>query len=136
MATSEVIAFTSLGLNLLIAIIGATWGIGKISSKLQETFQVEIDGHKQTTVKAVESLQKLISENELSTERKIGETGASLRTKITEVELHIRDNFVRRDTFQEMIRLMSTNMQTQFERLEASINRLSDKLDRQKENGL
>ncbi len=62
-------------------------------------------------------------------ERKIGEVGIALRTKISEVELFGRDTYIRRDTFQEMVRLMTNNIQSQFQRLEDSITKLGEKLD-------
>lgn len=130
LSISDYIAIGSISLNILVALVGGTWGISKITANISTEFQQELDGQKEDTTRRLDGLQRLMSGNELAMERNIGETGAAIREKIKEVELFTRDNFVRRDTFHEMVQLLTTNMQTQFGRLEETLNRLSDKLDR------
>lgn len=117
-------------LNLLVLVVGGTWGIAKVNDKLQETFQGQLEDHKASTSAALEASRHLTSTMKLDMERKVGEVGTAIREKITQVELYTRDHFVRRETFQEVVKLMSSNMETQFANIQASLNRLSDKLDR------
>ena len=72
-----------------------------------------------------------LGSTEIAMERKV-ETGQSeIRAEIKQVELFMRDNFVRKDTFNKMVEMMTTNMQSQFDRLDGKLDRLDAKLDRQ-----
>ena len=68
---------------------------------------------------------------EIALERRMEQGEAELRESLREVELYMRDNFVRKASFDKMIELMTTQMQAQFDRLYAKVDRLNDKLDRQ-----
>lgn len=68
---------------------------------------------------------------EIALERKMEQGEAEIRENVREVELYLRDNFVRKTSFDKVVEMMTTQMQAQFERLQASIDRLNDKLDRQ-----
>jgi hypothetical protein len=75
-----------------------------------------------------------ISASEITMERKIEAGKSEVRAEIKVVELYMRDNFVRSQLFDQVISLLSTNMQSQFERLQASIDKLDAKLDRQNQH--
>ncbi len=117
MTDAEIIATTALVLNVIVAIVGATWGVARVNHQIKGALERELEG-----------LHAAIHHVELRNERQMGEMGLALRTKITEVELHLRDNFVRRDIFQDTVVILTKNMESQFARLEAAINRLSDKV--------
>jgi len=71
-----------------------------------------------------------LTTSEIALERKIDQGDAELRESQREIELYMRDNFVRTSSFDQIIKLISADMKSQFERLHASVDRLSDKLDR------
>jgi hypothetical protein len=62
--------------------------------------------------------------------RQIGETFTAFRTKITEVELYLRDNYVRRDSFQSVVGQVMGDMKTIGDRIEARLLRMEGKIDR------
>ena len=72
---------------------------------------------------------------EIALERRMEQGEAELRESLREVELYMRDNFVRKASFDKMIELMTTQMQAQFDRLYAKVDRLNDKLDRNGQPG-
>ena len=75
-----------------------------------------------------------LTASEIGLERKIDQGDAELREAQREVELYLRDNFVRKGDFDQMVKMMSTQMQLQFDRIQASIDRINDKLDRKRED--
>lgn len=72
---------------------------------------------------AIDMSGKEIDERIDAQSRQFGETVAALRQKITDVELYVRDNFVRRDSFY-------TNIQELAKRIETRIDRLETKIDK------
>ncbi len=117
MTVAEILSAIAVLLNVAVAIAGATWGIAKVNRQVKGALEKEL-----------ESLHDIIHQVELREERQMGEMGLALRAKIQEVELHLRDNFIRRDVFQDTVKILSANMESQFSRLEGAINRLSDKV--------
>ena len=71
-----------------------------------------------------------LNEALVAMERKIEQANSLMKDELRQVELFTRDNFVRSALFDQMFALLSTNIQTQFDEIKASINRLNDKLDR------
>lgn len=129
LGVSDYVTIAGFVFQVVATLVGGAWVLGRANARIAETFREELDKHKADTTKGLDEVNKILVENELSAERRVGEVGAALRSKITEFELFVRDHYVRRDTFQEMVKMMSTSVQSQFARLEASINRLSDKFD-------
>lgn len=59
-----------------------------------------------------------------------GETVGAIREKITQVELYVRDNYVRRDSFYQAIDGLKDHVDVAITRLEAQIARLEIKIDK------
>lgn len=114
MPLAETLALTSLALNVLVAVIGLTWGIGRV----RDTVKDEIEQNKEAVNAKIEGLR-------LNT----GEMGISIRQKITEVELHARDHFVRRDSFDNFVTLFNESIKAQFARLDKRLERMEEKMD-------
>lgn len=114
MPLAETLALTSLALNVLVAVIGLTWGIGRV----RDTVKDEIEQNKEAVNAKIEGLR-------LNT----GEMGISIRQKITEVELHVRDHFVRRDSFDNFVTLFNESIKAQFARLDKRLERMEEKMD-------
>jgi hypothetical protein len=55
----------------------------------------------------------------------VGELGHALRTKITDVEFFIRDNYVREKDLDAIIKMF----EGRFDRLQTSMDRLTEKMD-------
>ena len=114
MTLSEIFSLSGLCLNILVAVVGLTWGIAKIRDAVKrdvEEHREKIDGE----------LDKL--------SRNTGEIAIAIRQKITEIELYMRDTFVRRDSFYDAMKQYSSDMRGQFTNLEKRLERMETKLD-------
>lgn len=114
MPGTEYVALISLGLNVLIAVVGVTWGV----ARLKESIGKEI----------AEQIEKVDAKIE-AVRQATGETAAALRQKITEVELWNRDTFMRRDSFYKVMDGYGTDMRSAFEKIEARLERMESKID-------
>lgn len=119
MTVGEILALIAVATNLIAAIIGLTWGVGRIKDQLEEKLLSKIDIH----------IGGAIMESELKTERIFGEVGAALREKITQLEFFVRDNYVRQKDFDAMIK----TLESRFDRLQDSMDRLGEKFDKRAE---
>ena len=114
MSIAEIIALTGLGLNVMVAAIGLTWGLAKI----RDTIRDEIDSHR---IKFDDELD--------SVGRSFGESLAAIREKIREVELFCRDTFLRRDSFYEVTKGVTADLKALSDRIETRLERMEAKID-------
>ncbi len=114
MTVAEIIAATGLILNIIVALVGLTWGIGKV----RDTIRKEIEDHR-------EKFDNELHQLRLNT----GEVATALRQKITEVELFNRDTFMRRDSFYEVMKGYGADMRSQFEKIDQRLERMEAKID-------
>lgn len=94
--------------NLLAAVIGGTWVLGRTSADLSEK----------------------IDASRLESERNFGETVQAIRQKISDMELWNRDHFVNKQTFDGV---MADTRET-LRRMEDKIDRAFDRFDRKLTN--
>lgn len=111
-------AIGSLVLNVFVALVGATWGVARIKSEVKDAVRDEIDAHRTQ-----------IDDRITQIEQRVGETTAALRSKINETELWNRDTFMRRDSFYKTMESYSTDMRTQFDKIEKRLERMEEKID-------
>jgi hypothetical protein len=104
--------------SAVIGIITATLGIKRFSESVKKDLDEDI-----------KDIKKCIADSELSIERRMGEMGLALREKTTQVEFHIRDNYVHNDVFNRVIEMAAANNENQFRVLTESLNRIHDRLD-------
>jgi hypothetical protein len=114
MTVIELAALGTLGVNFIAAIIGLTWGVGRVRDQVKDNLSAEID-----------ELVTAIAEAELRMERRSGEVGNALREKVREVELFVRDNYVREKDFDAMLKMFDAR----FDRLQDGLEKLSAKMD-------
>src|SRR4051812_47148143 len=95
MTLVEFTSVAALGLNVIVALVGVTWGLGKI----RDTVGEKLEEHRETVRIEIEAHRREVDDNLRAARREFGETGAALRQKISEVELWSRDHFVKKDTF-------------------------------------
>jgi len=120
MTAPEIIAVCSLVLNVIIALVGFTWGLSKIASTIEE--------------KILMFKEKIDLEIDAG-RREVGEVVTAIRTKIHDVELYMRDNYVRRDTFTKLFESMQKDMQNLGERIFVRLERMERKIDLKKNDG-
>lgn len=118
MSDATWIALAGFVLSGCVALITAAMGV----RKLNETLKKEID-------KQLDYIKRELHDAELGGERRMGEMGEALREKISQVEFHVRDNFVDKEIFNKMIDMAAANNEYQFRALNEAVSRIHDKLD-------
>jgi hypothetical protein len=114
MGLAEGIALAGLALNVMVAVIGATWGLAKVRAAISE----EIDGHRLRIDGELDNLG-----------RSFGETATALREKIREVELFTRDTFMRRDDFSTFRDQLFADLKEMRAELIGRLDRMEIKMD-------
>lgn len=100
--------------NIVVLSVGGTWALARTAASINKTI-----------VK-----HRLDTDGEFTVlRRETGEIAAALRTKINEVELWARDNFVRRDSFLLATQRIETSVAAMGQQIEARLVRMEDKLD-------
>lgn len=101
--------------NLLAAVIGGTWVLGRTTQDLSE----KID-------EAKLELERRINDESDDAIKRFGETVSAIRQKISEMELWNRDTFVSKRTFETIV----SDIRDTWRRFEDKIDRRFDSLDR------
>jgi hypothetical protein len=117
MTVAESVAISGLILNILVAVIGLTWGVAKI----RDAVRTEIEEHREKFEGQIDTLRK-----------NTGEMGAALRQKINDVELYARDTFMRRDSFAAVQAELKAQMQAMGDKIETRLERMETKIDNKK----
>lgn len=111
---AEGTAITALGLNVIVAIVGLTWGLGKI----RDTVRDEIDVHRNRIDAEIDNVRL-----------EFGESVRAVRQKINDVELWTRDNLVKKDSFGTVTDRISREVRDLGERLDKRLERMESKID-------
>jgi len=114
MGVAEWVAIAALALNVVVAIVGVTWGIARI----KEAVRAEIDAHRDRFSGDIDELRK-----------GFGETVAALRQKISEVELYAANQYVRREGFYEVQKQLAGDIKAMGEQIAARLERMELKID-------
>jgi hypothetical protein len=117
--TMAAIGGVGLIIQIIVLAVGGTWKLSGIEKSLSATFSAALKEHREKVDEEIDRAR-----------REFGETVTALRAKITEVELWARDNFVRRDSFQEVTRGLANTLKDFKDELKAQMDRLDGKLDR------
>jgi hypothetical protein len=80
---------------------------------------------------AIAASGKEIDERIDQQSRQFGETAAALRTKISEVEIYIRDHYVKKETFGPLMAEIKTDIKSFGEKIEGRLERMEGKIDNQ-----
>jgi phage shock protein A len=114
MGISDWVAISGLALNIMVAVVGVTWGIAKI----RDTVRTEIDNHRDRFNADIDDLRKAM-----------GETVAGLRQRIAEVELYAANQYVRREGFYEVQKQLAGDIKAMGEQIAARLERMENKID-------
>ena len=109
-----IIAALGLGINVIVLVVTVT---------------VAISNLKLSIVTSIESAKEELEQKLYASENANGETARVLRTKINEVELYLRDNYVRRDSFALVQQQISKDFANFSERVETRLERMEQKID-------
>jgi hypothetical protein len=116
MSVAEVTAIAALALNIVVAIVGVTWGLAKI----RETIRTEIEEHRIAFDADIDGLR-----------REFGETAQAIRQKVSDVELWGRDNYVKKDSFGVVTDRISKEVKDFADRIDKRLERMESKIDHQ-----
>lgn len=114
LSVAEGTALAALALNMIIAVVGLTWGLGKI----RDTVRDAIDVHRKKIDEEIDTLR-----------HEFGETVQAIRMKVTEVELWTRDNLVKKESFGLVTDRISREVRDLGERLDKRLERMEGKID-------
>jgi hypothetical protein len=114
MGVAEWVAIAGLALNVLVAVVGVTWGI----TRIRDAVRGEIDAHRDKFNDDIDNLRD-----------NFGETAAALRQKIAEVELYAANQYVRREGFYEVQKQLAGDIKAMGEQIAARLERMELKID-------
>lgn len=115
----EVIPLISVALNILVALVGLTWGIGRLRDAVQQEVRHEID-----------TLRNRIDDELDNLGRSFGETISAIREKINQVEIAAYKDFVRNESFREIVNRISSEIANYRVAIEGRLDRQEAKIDR------
>lgn len=108
------IAAATLTVNVVVMLIGGAVAYARQESRMQAM---------------VAQAQKESDERIDTTIRQFGETAIAIRQKITEVELFMRDNYIKRDSFYHGINELANNVKSLSDGLDGRLIRMESKID-------
>lgn len=114
MTLVEMVAIGSLCLNVGIAVVGATWGISKIKDAVRDA----IEKHREKYDNDLDNIG-----------RSFDEGLAAIRQKMHDLETWIRDEFVRKQSFDNSATRMERTIAAEFDKLEKRLDRMEAKID-------
>lgn len=117
-----IIAFV---VNLVVLAVTGTWKLSTAKLDILEGIAEQLGTYK-----------RAIDDNLERTRRETGEGLIALRQKINEVELFNRDNFVRKETFNELLRALSSDVRGVRDTVESRLMRMEMKIDNLPQKGL
>jgi hypothetical protein len=97
----------TLGLSVIVILVTGIWKLGSVRDELKEDFE------------------RRISE----ARREVIETTTSMRDRITQVEFYIRDNYVTKETFNQVLNRILAELETIREKMETNRVSVEGKLD-------
>ena len=101
-------------INLGVIIFGGAWKLSRLEVSLST---------------AIEKSRKEIDDRIEVLKREFGETNAAVRSKIHEVEIWARDNFMRRDGFYKVQEQLSSEIKTVRDEMKSDLRRIEEKID-------
>jgi len=108
---ATVIAAIALVVNLVQRIFGAGSNLPIALAAVEARLTIAIDG-----------ARKEIEERQDVHVHDTGETIAALKEHVRQVEFHLRDNYVRKDDFSEMLRINFLNITSRLDRIEKTLD--------------
>jgi hypothetical protein len=105
-------------LNAGILAVTGTWKLAQVEASLRKT----LTSHRDEIDMDLDAVR-----------RECGESLLALRTKINEVELWCRDNYVRRDSFYKVADTFQSDMKSMGADLKAQLEKIDGKLERLRE---
>lgn len=117
-------------LNIVVLSIGGTWKLSRVEASIRQS----VSDHRKEIDTEIMGVRKDFSDDLTVMRREFGETGAAIRAKINEVELFMRDEFVRKRSFEAVLNEVRGDIKGMGDKLEARLLRMEGKIDRAASN--
>ena len=114
-----VLGIAGFALQGVLLLIGGTWKLAQMEQRITGTITTQRKEIDDAHIAASDTMR-----------REFGESVSALRQKVHEVETWSRDHFVRRDSFEVVVREIRDAITTQGEKIDKRLDRIDEKLDR------
>lgn len=111
---STIITVSSFVLASFSTVVGITWRLSQVRAELKD---------------AITHARDEIEERQDRLMRDTGESIAAIRQKVHEVETWARDEFVRKGSFEHVLSRSERNLNDQFAKIDARLERMEAKID-------
>jgi hypothetical protein len=108
------VAVAAFALNFIGTLVAGIWKLSRLEVSLNA---------------AIDASGKEIDERIERQSREFGEVASALRAKITDVELYVRDTYVRRDSFTQFAEQLTKQVDGFNMRVEQRLERMEQKID-------
>ena len=125
MSTTEWIAVGTFIYTVLGSIVGLTWGISQVKTRVESSLRKEMDQRRVVVDNELRALRLAVTELNTTVLQGVGELGHALRAKITDVEFFVRDNYVREKDLDAIMKMI----EGRFDRLQVGMDRVVERLD-------
>lgn len=115
---------------LIIAGMGVVWSV-RYEVRMMKHDLKNISQKQVALDESLAELNRKMDDQIERIERDLGETVGAMREKVVQVELFMRDNFVRKDTFGPVLSELKMSLQSVGASIENRILRLEGRLDTQ-----
>lgn len=119
------IAGGALLFTILCAAVSLTWRISRLELSLRKEIR---SSHDEVDIKHATAAREYEERNEQNI-KMFGESSAALRQKIHEVELWMRDTFVRRDGYYKVQEAMENSIKALGDKIDIRLERMEAKID-------
>ena len=126
MIDAGLITVFGFALNLVVLAVGGTWKLTRVEASINAT----ITKHKEEADEKLIELERSWENRTVESERRFGEVGTALRQKIHEIETWSRDQFMRKESFNEGISRVEKTLDENNKRMETRLMRIENKIDR------
>lgn len=130
------VAAGAFAVNIAVMLVGGGIAYARQEARMQalvaeveKALEKKIDNMIAEQSKASAQVQKEANEGIKIAIREFGETATAIRQKITEVELFMRDNYIKRDSFYHGISELANNVKNLGDSLDGRLIRMENKID-------
>lgn len=108
------VAVAAFALNFIATIVIGTWKLGQLQMALSDK---------------ITASRSEVEERQDDHVRAFGETVAAIRQKVSDVELSMANNFIRREGFYQVQQQLTSDIKSLGDKLETRLLRMETKLD-------
>lgn len=112
-------------INLIVLAVGGTYKLSQVEGSIRGALYT----HREEMDEEISNLKINFAATIAAERRDTGESLLAIRTKVNEVELYVRDTFVERSTFTQIIQTITSDIRALGDRIESRMLRMEGKMD-------